>query len=111
MPTLAQITNPAINPKLGTGNGVTGFQLVAGNLIQMAFIAGSVIAFVVLLIGSIEYITGGGDKEATQKAGKKITSSLIGLALLFSVFAIISIIERLFGLSITKLNLPSINQP
>lgn len=111
MPVLAQITNPAINPKIGTGNGATGFQLVAGNLVQMAFIAGSVIALVVLLIGSIEYITGGGDKEATAKASKKITSSLIGLALLFSVFAIISIVERLFGISITKLNLPTVTQP
>jgi len=111
MQSLAQITNPAINSKIGSGDGVAGFQLVANNLIQMAFIAGSIIAFVVLLIGSIEYITGGGHKEATQKAGKKITSSLIGLALLFSVFAIISIVERLFGISITKLNLPTVTQP
>jgi hypothetical protein len=54
-------------------------------------------------------MTAGGDKEATQKATKRISTALIGLTILFSVFAIIFVIESLFGISLTKFKIPTIN--
>ena len=61
-----------------------------------------------LLWGGIEYITAGGDKERTQSASKRLTAALIGLAIVFSIFAIIYLVETLFGVSITKFTIPVI---
>ncbi len=102
------ITNPAINPSVGTGSGIDILQLFLTNFITLALGAAGVISFFMLLWGGIEYITAGGDKERTQSAAKRLTAALIGLAIVFSIFAIIYLIEAVFGVSITKFTIPVI---
>ncbi len=102
------ITNPVINPKVGTGSGIDILQLFLTNFITLALGAAGVISFFMLLWGGIEYITTGGDKERTQSASKRLTAALIGLAIVFSIFAIIYLIEAVFGVSITKFTIPVI---
>jgi NADH:ubiquinone oxidoreductase subunit 6 (subunit J) len=101
-----QITNPAVNPKVGTGSGLEILQLYLKNFIELILIAGGVVAFIILLIGSFEYIMAGGDKEETEKAKKKLTGALVGLVILFCVFAIIALVESIFGVSIMKFDIP-----
>lgn len=103
-----QITNPAVNKAVGTGSGIDILQLFLTNFINVAFGAAGIIAFFMLLWGGIEYITAGGDKERTQAATKRLTAALIGLAIVFSVFAIIYIVETLFGVSIRTFTIPVI---
>lgn len=105
---LAQITNPALNPLVGTGSGLTILQLFITNFIAIVFIVGGVIFFFMLLTGGVEYITAGGDKEATQKASKRITHALIGLAILLSSYAILLLVGEVFGINLTNLNIPVI---
>ena len=100
------ITNPAVSPKVGTGSGLDILQLFLKNFIEIILIAGGVVAFFMLLIGSFEYISAGGDKEGTEKAKKKLTSALIGLVILFCIFAIITLVESIFGVSIMKFDIP-----
>jgi len=102
------IINPAVNPKVGSGSGVDILQLFATNFINIALGAAGIVAFFMLLWGGIGYITAGGDKEATQNAVKRITAALVGLAITFSIFAIIYIVETVFGVSITKFQIPVI---
>lgn len=102
------ITNPAINPKVGTGNGIDILQLFLRNFIQILFISGSAVAFFMLLLGAFDYITAGGEKEKTQNATKKITGAVFGLVLLFSIFAIITLVETIFGVSILKFSIPTL---
>ncbi len=102
------INNPAINPKVGTGSGIDILQLFLTNFITLALGAAGVISFFMLLWGGIEYITAGGDKERTQAAAKRLTAALIGLAIVFSVFAIIFVVETLFGVSIRTFTIPVI---
>jgi hypothetical protein len=52
--------------------------------------------------GAFQYITAGGDKDGLDKARKKITGSLIGLVILFSLFAVASLSEVVFGINILK---------
>jgi len=93
MPDPFVITNPAVNPKVGTGSGIDILQLFLSNFITLALGAAGIISFFMLLWGGIEYITAGGDKERTQSAAKRLTAALIGLAIVFSVFAIIFVVE------------------
>ena len=50
-------------------------------------------AFIYLLWGGFQWITSGGDKEALDKAKKRITHALIGLAVVFSAYALIFIVR------------------
>lgn len=67
-----------------------------------------VISFVVLLWGGLQWILAGGDKEGTEKARKKITAALIGLAIVFSAYALLYIIRVLFGVDLIQVNLQTI---
>lgn len=70
--------------------------------------AAGIIAFFFLLWGGIQWILAGGDKEGTEKARKRITNALIGLAVVFSAYALIFIIKALFGIDIIQLELKPI---
>jgi hypothetical protein len=67
-----------------------------------------IIAFFFLLWGGISWIIAGGDKEGTDKARKRITSALIGLAIVFSAYALIFIIQALFGVDFFQFTLKPI---
>lgn len=58
-----------------------------------------VAAFIYLLWGGVQWVTSGGDKEAIEKSRKRIMHALIGLAIVFSAYALILIIQILFGIS------------
>ena len=76
-----------------TGYDIPTMILTAINLI---LIAASVTSFVLLLVGALQWILSGGDKEGLDKAKKRITASLVGLAITFSVYALIAIVSYLF---------------
>ncbi|MDO8488220.1 MAG: hypothetical protein Q7S31_02800 [bacterium] len=105
---MADIINPAIDPSIGTQEGRGILQLFLTNFISLALGIAGAITFFMLLIGSVQWIMAGGDKEATEKARKRITNALIGLALVFMIFAIIRLVEDIFGIPITKFNIPVI---
>ena len=103
-----EIINPVLNPKVGSGSGIDILQLFLTNFITLALMAAGVLSFTMLLWGGIAYITAGGDKEATQNAAKKISAALIGLVIAFSVFAIIKLVDTIFGTTITEFRIPII---
>ncbi len=106
------ITNPSINVRLGNFPGWIGgndaLQVFISGLINVALGLGGVVSFFLLLWGGYEYMTAGGDKEATQKAVKRITTAMVGLAILLSSFAIIYIVQTLFGINLTVFTIPMI---
>jgi hypothetical protein len=70
----------------------------------MLGIAG-VVSFVFLLWGGLQWILAGGDKEGTEKARKKITAALIGLAIVFSAYALLFILRTLFNINLIQVNI------
>jgi hypothetical protein len=77
-------------------------------LINIMLGAAGVVSFIVLLWGGLQWILAGGDKEGTEKARKKITAALIGLAIVFSAYALIYILRVLFGVDVIQVNLVQI---
>ena len=75
--------------------------------IRLILIAAAIIFFFVLVIGGIQWITAGGDKAGTETARKRITNALVGLAIVFAAWAIIALINALFGVDILNLQVPS----
>jgi len=99
------IDNPALK---GTSlEGKTGTSFFSGflpSLIGLVLVAGSIIFFGVFVMGAIQWITSGGDKQALEGARAKITNGLIGVVLLFISFAVMKLIENFFGINILTID-------
>ncbi|MCL5411822.1 MAG: DUF1700 domain-containing protein [Patescibacteria group bacterium] len=84
-------------------NTVTPFsdlgQLISNVIVLVIFFA-ALLVFIFLLIGGLQWITSGGDKAAAQAARDRITAALVGLIIVVGAFAIMLIIERVFGVSV-----------
>lgn len=62
-------------------------------------------SFIFLLWGGVQWITAGSDKDAVEKARKKIINALIGLAVVFSAYAILFILRVLFNVDLIGFNI------
>ncbi len=96
------IYNPALDPFIGRGEGVTILNTFLSNFISILLIVGVIVAFIFLVIGAIQWMTAGNDKAAMESARGKVISAIIGLVVLFTVFAIIKIIGAIFGIEQLK---------
>lgn len=100
-----EIFNPALIETIREYTGIQFLNLFLPNLITLFFIGATIAAFFVLLAGGIKWITSGGDKEGTAKAQGIITAGIVGLLLVFSVYAIIRLIEFFFGISLITIDI------
>ena len=92
---------------MGRIAGIT-VQRVLVFAINGILIASGIIAFFFLLIGGMQWILAGGDKEGTEKARKRITAALVGLAVVFSAYALALLVDAVFGVSILTFTIPTI---
>ncbi len=103
-PAFAQVTTITIDPPSGTGVSDIG------TLINAVFTAAVVIAvlfvFFMLLMGGYGWITAGGDKAKVEEARTRITNAIIGLAIVASAFAIMTIVANFFGVSFDSIDFP-----
>lgn len=104
------IYNPVIDPLVGRGEGVKIIQLFINNFITLALVIGAIVAFALFFIGAINWITSGGDREKLQAAQKKVTNAIIGLVVLFAIYAIIRFIGSVLGIDLLTLPLPIIGE-
>ena len=81
---------------------------VISTIINVLLGGAGIVAFIFLLWGGLQWILAGGDKEGTEKARKKITSALIGLAIVFSAYALLFLVRAFFGIDLIQLNLQAI---
>ena len=108
------ITNPVLGPKLQGFIGDFGdshaafFVLFLPKLLTLGLIIGVLIFFFIIVVGAIQWISSGGDKNALEEAKHKITNAIVGIVILFSIFAILKVIENFFGISILTLDIGSL---
>lgn len=105
------ITNPILpTPSTGSsGNaGVTFLQKSIPAAISLGFVVGAVVFFFILIIGAIQWISSGGDKQTVETARGKVTNAIIGLIILFAVFAILQLINTFFKIQILNFTLPTL---
>lgn len=81
--------------------GIT-IPLIISGLIKIVLIVAALVFFFMLIIGGIQWMTSGGDKAATEAARGRITAALVGLVIVFAAYAIVQLINTLFGLDILE---------
>ncbi len=103
------IENPLIpvNTKQGV-SGIAFFQKLIPSLVIIALAIGVLIFFFNLISGAIQWISSGGDKEGVSQARKRISNALVGIVILFAIFAIAALIEYFFNIEILTLDIDSL---
>ncbi len=70
--------------------------------LQISLIVAGLIVLMMIIMGGIQYMTSGGDKEQAQAAQKRITAALVGLVIIVSAYALAVLLEKVFGISIVS---------
>lgn len=108
---LAQLVNPVLPDTIGRGGTEKGGEatgLLLGNLIGGMLILAFVLAMIYLLTGAFHWITSGGEKANLENARGKIIHAIVGLIVIFSVWAVMTIVGQFLGIEFPELSIPSI---
>lgn len=104
---LAQrIINPAANI---ARSGSEFFSRLIPALVSLGFVIGSLVFLFILIVGAIKWMSSGGDKAQYEAARQKVGSALVGIVILFSVFAVLNLAECFFGIGLRKIRIGPFN--
>lgn len=93
--------------KGGVEKGATILGQLVSNLADGMLIFAFILAFMYLLVGGFSWITSGGDKANLESARNKIIHALVGVIVVASTWAVITLLGKFLGLNILKLPIPS----
>ena len=108
-PAYAQITNTAVPWMAGKDSGTIIGGLIS-SLAGIALIVAGLITFGYLVMGGIQWITSGGDKGGLEAARNKIIHAIVGLVIVASTWALISLVFSWLGMCFPNINIPVVNQ-
>src|SRR3990167_8655822 len=84
---------------------------VVGFLVAFIIVVAFLAALLFIVIGAIQWITSGGDKQRVADARNHIISAVIGLIIIALTFVIVNVIITALGLgSLTSLRIPTLQQ-
>lgn len=79
--------------------------------ISLVMLVVALVFFFILIMGGLRWVMSEGDQKNVEGARNQITNALIGLAIVFAAFAIMKLIETIFGISLLgNLRIPTLNQ-
>lgn len=84
---------------------ISDLEGVFGNVVSVALSAAGIAALVMLIVGGFKFLSAGGDKEATQKAGQTITYAIGGLVLVLSAWIILNFLGNFLGIDFSVFNI------
>lgn len=97
-----------LNPKGNwAGLGNLSFGGIISGAISLILLVVALVFFFVLIMGGLRWVMSGGDQKNVEAARNQITNALIGLAIVFATFAIMKLIETIFGISILTPDIPT----
>jgi hypothetical protein len=88
-----------------TGMKITDIGVLISRVISVAFIIAGILTFALLVMGGIEWLTSGGDKTKTENARNRITSAIVGLAIVAASWALMKLIAYFFGVDVFEGNI------
>ena len=92
---------PELNNKGGSGYIITAIPVFIG----LAFTVATLLFVAMLFVGGIRWITSAGDKEGITAAKGTLVNAIAGIIITFSIFAILKVIETIFGINILAIDI------
>ncbi len=79
---------------------ITDFGKLISALVGTLLIIAALLAFLMLILGGIQWISSGGDKAGMESARNKITHAIVGLIIVGAAWAIMILIQNFLGITI-----------
>lgn len=73
---------------------------IVSGAISLVMLVVALVFFFMLVLGGLKWVMSEGDEKNVTNARNQITNALIGLAIVFAAWAIVKLIETIFGISI-----------
>lgn len=110
----AQTSNAANTIVKFPGFGVNPSERTIGDIIstgiRIVFIIALLGVLIMLVVGAVQWVFSGGDKDALGKARSRITHALVGLLILALAFLLAVVVGNIVGINLLNLPaLPSLN--
>lgn len=89
----------------GTGTGVAtiqGLQCLLANVLSIALSLIGFAGFVMLLVGSFQYLISGGNSKGTESARNTISFAIVGLVVALSAFIILNLLSAFTGVDVIR---------
>jgi hypothetical protein len=80
---------------------------IVSGAISLVMVVVALAFFFMLIWGGLKWVTSEGDQKAVEAARNQITNALIGLAIVFAAWAIVKLIQTVFGINILQLEIPT----
>lgn len=80
-------------------------ETVFSSVVSVALTLVGIATLVMLVVGGFKFLTAGGDKEATQKAGQTLTYAIGGLVLTLSAWIILNFLGNFLGINFSVFNI------
>ena len=110
-PAYAAICNKLIDANC-SGTQTTHPQAYANKIVQTVidiFLIVGVVYFVWhFLMAGYHFMSSQGDAKKIEEAKHEITYSFVGIAIVFSIFAVLKFVGAVFGIDITNISWPSL---
>lgn len=97
---LQVIGNPALNQTISAESGGDYLSGIIPAAVAIIFVVGAVLFLLMFVLGGISWISSAGDKATVEAARSRVSNALIGLLILFSLFAIVGAFEYIFRINI-----------
>jgi len=97
-----------ISPR-GDFSGLSSITLggIIGGLVNFGILAAAIVFFFILVMGGIRWIMSQGDETKVKGAREQVTHALIGLAIVFAAWAVVTLIGNVFGVNIFQIEIPT----
>jgi len=104
----AQQPEPWVTPRCALDDVATiqGFECIFQNIVRILVPVAGLALFIMLIIGSFQLITAGGEAKQIQKARNTITYAVFGLVLLLGTWFILLLIKTITGVDVTQFIIP-----
>jgi len=104
----------AQEPETWGGNCVTegdvatiqGLECLFVNIVRILIPLAGLALFIMLIIGSFQMLTAGGEAKEIQKARKTLTSAIFGFVLFLGIWFILRLIQQITGVNVLKFEIP-----
>jgi hypothetical protein len=106
-----RLTNPVATNLAPTSvaNGATLFNSIIQNTVTLLFITGVLIFMLFFFIGAFKWMLSSGDKGGLQNAREAVLHAVIGLFIMFALYAVLKLVEIFLGVCLINLGVPGLN--
>lgn len=85
---------------------IQGLECLFINVVRILVPIFGLVLFIMLIVGSFQLLTAGGEAKSIQKARQTLTYAILGIVLFLGIWFVLTLIRTITGVDVTKFEIP-----